>query len=153
MKLYFFVIFHSFCLKYKRKVHHIYSIPDIKWFCIIFNIFRTNSHQRFNDSAKKKSDNQLKIVKSSDDLEAEASNLPDDDKTYKMLKRNIDSVLEACAHVQKVSREVYTQQNEETGKKELREFNFTIGRIFMCSICKGELMTDKECKRYVLTVH
>ena len=55
-----------------------------------------------------------KIVKSYDDLEAEAENLPDVDKKYKVIKCNVDSILEACAN----PREVYTEQSEERGKND-----------------------------------
>ena len=77
-------------------------------------------------------------MKNHDGLEAEAENLPDDDKKYKVIKIKVDSVLELCVNQQQVSREVYSEQNEETGKKGLRALNFIIGRIFRCSICKSE---------------
>ena len=90
-----------------------------------------------------------KTVKPHNDLEAETENLPNDDKMYKVIKSKVDSVVEACANQQQVSREVYTEQNEEIGKKDLGRLNFTIGRIFRCSICKGEFTTDKEYKRHI----
>ena len=47
----------------------------------------------------------------------------------------------------------HTEQNEETRKTDLREPNFTTGRIFRHSIHKGDFTTDKEYKKHVLTVH
>ena len=49
-----------------------------------------------------------KIVKLHVNLEAEAENLPDDYKKYKIIKSKVDYVMEACANQQQVSREVYT---------------------------------------------
>ena len=88
-------------------------------------------------------------MKSHDDLQAEAQNLPDDDKKYNVIKSKVDSVLEACANQQQVSREVHREQNEETGKKDFKELKFHNRKYFRCSFCKGEFMTDKECKRHV----
>ena len=40
-------------------------------------------------------------------------------------------------------------------RKQEKKFQstFTIGRIFKCSICKEEFVTNKECITHVLTVH
>ena len=76
-----------------------------------------------------------------------------DDQNIKEIKSKVASVLEACASQQQVSKEVYMEQNKETGKKDFRVLPFTIGRIFKCSICKEEFGTNKECKTHVLTVH
>ena len=58
-----------------------------------------------------------KIVKSHECLEQEVEKLPTDDHKIKEIKSKVASVLEACANQQQVSREVYMEQNKETGKK------------------------------------
>ena len=40
-----------------------------------------------------------------------------DDQNIKEIKSKVASVLEACVNQQQVSREVYMEQNKETGKK------------------------------------
>ena len=94
-----------------------------------------------------------KIVKSQEQLQAEATEPLRSDKKYQVLQNKVNSVLEACANQQQVSREVYTEQNNVTGKKDFRKLNFTIGKVFRCSLCKNDFDTDKECKRHVLTTH
>ena len=74
-------------------------------------------------------------------------------RSTKCYKNKVNSVLEACANQQQVSREVYTEQNNVTGKKDFRKLNFTIGKVFWCSLCKNDFDTDKEHKRHVLTTH
>ena len=71
----------------------------------------------------------------------------------KEIKSKVASVHEACANQQQVSWEVYMEQNNKTGKNDFRVLPFTIGRIYKCSICKEELVTNKEHKTHVLTVH
>ena len=45
-------------------------------------------------------------------------------QNIKEIKSKVASVLEACANQQQVSREVYTEQNKETGKKISEYFLF-----------------------------
>ena len=59
-----------------------------------------------------------KIVKSHECLEQEVEKLSTDDQNIKEIKSKVASVLEACANQQQVSREVYMEQNKETGKKD-----------------------------------
>ena len=90
-----------------------------------------------------------KIIKSHEYFKEEVEKLSTDDQNIKEIKSKDASVLEACANQQQVLREVYIEQNKETGKKDFRILPFTIGRIFKCSICKEEFVTNKECKTYI----
>ena len=94
-----------------------------------------------------------KIVKSQEELQEEITEQLLSDKKYQVLQNKVNSVLEACANQQQVSREVYTEQNNVTGNKDFRKLNFTVRKVFRCSLCKKDFDTDKECKRHVLTTH
>ena len=65
-----------------------------------------------------------KIVKSHECLEQEVEKLSTDDQNIKEIQSKVASVLEACANQQQVSREVYMEQNKETGKKRFQSTSF-----------------------------
>ena len=65
-----------------------------------------------------------KIVKSQEQLQAEATEPLRSDKKYQGLQNKVNSVLEACANQQQVSREVYTEQNNVTEKQDFQETQF-----------------------------
>ena len=67
------------------------------------------------------------------------------------IKSYIDNVLESCANQQQVTREVYTE-NDVKGKHK-RSLNFTIEKLFKCSICHKSFKNDNYRKKHVCKKH
>ena len=62
------------------------------------------------------------------------------------IKSYIDNVLESCANQQQVTREVYTE-NDVKGKHRC-SLNFTIEKLFKCSICYKIFQNDNYRKKH-----
>ena len=80
-----------------------------------------------------------KIVKAYSFYKEEEEHVPPKIKSY------IDNVLESCANQQQVTREVYTE-NDVKGKH-MRSLNFTIEKLFKCSICHKIFQNDNYRKK------
>ena len=87
-----------------------------------------------------------KIVKSHECLEQEVEKLSTDDQNIKEIKNKVASVLEACANQQQVSREVYMEQNKETGKKISEYFLLQLEEYTNAQFAKKNLGLTKNGK-------